>query len=445
MINDKTRMSISFYLKLAIPISVQSMLFSSASLLDQIMLGQIDESALVAVNIIAKIMDIHNYFLIAVSGCLSIIMSQYQGGNHSSDIEGYVREAKKICYFFIIFLCILAIVFSQNVLRLFINDTDIIKMADLYWKLMVLTLLPGTLISLYSALLRCIGKVNIPLVISILSILCNLILNYILIFGKFGLPSFGVFGAAIGTIVAKIIEAILIVYFSYKNNIYKMFKYIHLAKKEKNNFYSTMLPLFATNISFVFATTIYTAFYSNLGTNEMAIYSVIIPIQGLIISFFSGNCTATTIVIGRDLGSKNTELAYKKAKQILIINLLFSSIVCVCTRFLFRDYLNLFKITSVSVGIGINFVNIILFFVPIKVMNMILVQGILSSGGETKFLFKLSLVGMWLIGIPLGYISSVVMKCPISYVYVFITLEEVVRVFIGIAKLKTKTWMKIIE
>ena len=177
----------------------------------------------------------------------------------------------------------------------------------------------------------------------------------------------------------------------------------------------------------------------------MAIYSVIIPIQGLIISFFSGNCTATTIVIGRDLGSKNTELAYKKAKQILIINLLFSSIVCVCTRFLFRDYLNLFKITSVSVGIGINFVNIILFFVPIKVMNMILVQGILSSGGETKFLFKLSLVGMWLIGIPLGYISSVVMKCPISYVYVFITLEEVVRVFIGIAKLKTKTWMKIIE
>mgnify|MGYP004463113741 CR=1 FL=1 len=216
MINDKTRMSISFYLKLAIPISVQSMLFSSASLLDQIMLGQIDESALVAVNIIAKIMDIHNYFLIAVSGCLSIIMSQYQGGNHSSDIEGYVREAKKICYFFIIFLCILAIVFSQNVLRLFINDTDIIKMADLYWKLMVLTLLPGTLISLYSALLRCIGKVNIPLVISILSILCNLILNYILIFGKFGLPSFGVFGAAIGTIVAKIIEAILIVYFSYK-------------------------------------------------------------------------------------------------------------------------------------------------------------------------------------------------------------------------------------
>ena len=431
-------------LAIIIPISLQSLLYSSASIIDQIMLGGINEIALVSVNIAGRILDIFNYFLIAISGGVSIIAAQYYGGKEMEKIGTIVKLAKKICFTVSAFVLAIAYLIPKEIMRVFTSDEQVKCLGALYFSVTAIICVPAIFTSIYSALLRNIGIAKSPFYISIFSVFLNLGINYILIYGKFGFPEMGVIGAAIGTIISKFFEMLLIIVISWKNGLIKYnfnIKQSGLNIYEKKKFLIIIAPLLATNLSFVFANTFYTAIYSNTGVKSMAAFSMVVPMQSIIISFFSGASTATTILVGKELGASNYQKAYDKAKSIIKAALIFSIMICLICGIISERYLQIFKMENEIYQIGKDLLLVILAFIPIKVVNMILVQGVLSSGGETKFLFKLSLVGMWLIGVPMGLLGSV-MNMPICYIYIGITIEELIRVVVGLYKMRNRTWMR---
>ena len=182
-----------------------------------------------------------------------------------------------------------------------------------------------------------------------------------------------------------------------------------------------------------------------MGTEACAAMTLTNPIQGLMIGALSGLSQAAGILIGKSLGKQDYEEAYGNAKKLIVYGFAGSLLLSIALIFLRHFYVDIYAVEeSVKNAAG----NVLIAFAlisPVKVLNMILGGGIIRSGGKTKLVMWIDIIGTWGLGVPLGLISAFVMGLPIFYVYFILSLEEVVRLAISVIVFCRKTWMQSLE
>ncbi|MGN0374915.1 MAG: MATE family efflux transporter [Butyrivibrio sp.] len=434
--------------RLAIPVAMQSMLQASFSIVDQIMIGQLGSVSVAGVGLAGKFTSIYSVVVSAIGAVAGIMIAQYLGQKNRQEVRRSFYLNFIMALGLAVFFTFLCIVFPKQIMGLYIDDPNTQEVSAKYLAIIAGTFLPMAGATLISTLFRCIEKAHLPLFASIASAFVNTGLNYCLIFGKFGLPAMGAEGAGIATLISQVVNFALM--------LIMMTKYGSILKKPKDcrermpkfnwkQYMAMLLPILVCETLWSLGENVYAAIYGHMGTSASAAMTLINPIQGLLIGALCGLSQAAGVIIGKKLGEEKYDDAYKASKKLILYGMVGSillSILVVVTR---NRYVEIYKVEdSVKLLTGQILVAYAL-VAPFKVLNMILGGGIIRSGGKTKYVMVIDMIGTWGFGVPLGLLSAFVFNLSIPYVYFILSLEECIRFAISVLVFRRKKWMQCLE
>lgn len=428
---------------IAIPITIQSIIQSSLSMIDQLMVGQLGETSINAVGFGTKLSFIFLLSLAGITSSTSIYASQFWGGGDKKKIGSVLGITLSTASIIALIAIILSIIFPHFIMGLFIKDTTVIALGADYMRIISLNLIPLVIVNSFAAVLRSCGDAKTPMITGFISVIMNTLLNYILIFGISGTTGMGVKGAAIATSISRLIECILILYLFHRKKLLqlKVVDYFKFNKKLVSLFTITMLPLLLNEALWATGDSVFSAIYGRIGGIQSAAMISTFPIQGLSFGLMSGIGAASGIMIGNLLGEGKNDEAYLYGKKFIKLGIMLSVIIGIIVVLFGEYYIDLMKISPESKKYALKILNIFAIVLWIKVSNMIIAGGILRSGGNTKIILVLEMIGMWCIGVPVGIVVSTHTNLPIQWIYFFISLEELFRMVVGLKLFSKRCWM----
>ncbi len=433
---------------LAVPVTLQSMLQSSFSIVDQIMIGQLGTVSVAGVGLAGKFASIYSVVISAIGAVAGIMIAQYLGQKNKYEVRrsfytNLILGAVIAGLF--MFFCVL---FPERIMGLYTKDAATREEAGKYLAIAAGTCLPLAGATLLSTLFRCIEKARLPLYASIASALLNTGLNYVLIFGKLGFSPMGARGAAIATLISQCANLVLmLLMFPEKNSVLKKPEQEETENAALNwkQYLSMLLPILACEVLWSLGENVYAGIYGHMGTKAAAAMTLINPIQGLVIGALCGLSQAAGVIVGKKLGTGDYSDAYKASKKLVIYGAagsIFLSVIVVLTA---GFYVQIYQVEEVVKQLTIRILYAYALIAPFKVLNMILGGGIIRSGGRTKYVMYIDIIGTWIFGVPLGFLAAFVLKLPIPYVYFILSLEECIRFAISVGVFRRKKWMQQLE
>ena len=428
----------------AVPIALQSLVASSLNLVDNLMVGALGEAELGAVGAGMQIYFIGWIFLFGFSAGASTFVAQFWGANDLPNIRktmGFaiaICEAVGILFFAFSFFC------PHIVMRIFTNIPQTIELGAQYvrWGAPSFLLMPVLIILEMS--LRATQQTKIPMYISFVAFGMNTFLNWVLIFGHFGLPAMGVRGAALATVLSRVVELALdfIVIFVRSNvlagHISEFFGWNRdLAGRVVKNSLPTMINEGAWSV----ATSMYVAAYARVGVTEYAAFQAAETIDVLFVMAAFSLGDAALIIIGQKLGEGELEEAYSTAITILKCCTLVSVIVSILLATCSGPLVSLFNFTPE----GAHDCRMILIVYSVALtfdaLCGAIVTGVLRSGGDTRFAMFADIGTIWLIGVPMAWICTAFLHLPIFVAVALAKTELAVKLVIVVKRVLSKKWV----
>lgn len=436
-------------ISIALPVTLQSLLQSSFGMVDQIMIGQLGSESIAGIGLGGKFASIYTVVLGAVAAAAGIMASQYVGAKDESGMErsfylnllvglllagGFLA----VCWFF-----------PEGIMSLYTQDDAVRAQAAVYLQIYAFSFLLMAISTIMTVFLRCVGKAAFPLAASFLSVLLNTVLNYLMIFGKGGFPAMGVQGAAIASLTAQAAAfGVTAVYF-FRDQVFcsygkvgRIREALGLTGEEKRQYLGILAPILVCEFMWSLGENVYAVIYGHLGTEPCAAMTMTGPVQGLMIGLLSGVSQAAGIMIGKHLGKGDYETAYRDAKKLMGCGLAGSVVLSLLLVQLGGVYVSLYHVepqvqrTTYLILLAFAVIS------PIKVQNMILGGGIIRSGGMTRYVMWIDMIGTWCFGVPLGLLAAFVWGLPVAWVYFVLSLEEVIRFFLSLFIFRRRKWMR---
>lgn len=429
---------------LAVPVALQSMLQASFSIVDQIMIGQLGSVSVAGVGLAGKFASIYSVIVSAVGVVGGIMISQYLGQKNSREVRRSFSVNLLIALGLAGVFTLLCGGFPSQIMGLYTTDAPMGQAASSYLRIITATFLPIAGATLLSTLLRCMEKAQLPLYASIASAVLNTALNYVLIFGKLGLPAMEANGAAIATVISTWVNFLLMLVMLGRNG--SVLKASGRAGKfNLRQYLSMLLPILVCEFLWSLGENIYAAIYGHMGTEASAAMMLINPIQSLVIGALCGLSQAASVIIGKKLGSREYDDAYRDSWRLIRYGFIGSVILSVLVVLASPMYVEIYQVDAAVKLLTRQILTAYALVAPFKVLNMIAGGGIIRSGGKTNYVMFIDMIGTWVFGVPLGLLSAFVWKLPIPYVYFLLSLEECVRFAITVFILRGKRWMQSLE
>ena len=430
--------------KIAVPVTLQSMLQASFSIVDQIMIGQLGETNISAVGLESNFSLIFSVVIGAVGAVAGILIAQFMGAEDKK--EAWCSfDVSLICGIMISALFLLAAgAFPLQILGLYTEDMNIINTGAVYFRIVAFSYIPMAVSNILSAWLRCREYATIPFLASFGAVAVNTGLNYLLIFGKFGFPRMEIKGAAIATLVSQLFNLVFIVIgfvVCNRRDGDKPVLSLRFKKITIRDYLVMIMPILVSEFLWSLGQNVESAVYGHLGTSNLAAYTLTGPIQGLIVGALSGLSAAAGVMIGKRLGRKEYDEAYAESKKIMYAGLAGSVVVASLLILLAGVYTGLYRVDNSVKELGKILLIVFALYAPVKVENMILSGGIIRSGGNTKIIMVIDIVGTWCIGIPLCLLAAYVFRWGIVGVYALLTTEEIFRLAVALVIFRKRKWM----
>lgn len=425
-------------LKIAIPVTLQSMLQASFSIIDQVMIGQLGEASISSVGLCGNFTLIFTVIIGAVSTVAGILMAQFIGSDDKREAwcSFWVSTLTSIIISSLFFLS--SFLFTKNLLSLYTKDFEVIDVGQVYFKIIAFTYIPMAIANIVSSYLRCNEHATIPFISSFISVLINTSLNYIFIFNY----DMGIKGAALATLISQLVNLLFIIIgFVYIARKDKPIVCLKFNKLSLNDYLIMIFPILISEFLWSLGQNVESAIYGHLSTSSLAAYTLTCPIQGLFVGALSGLSAAAAIMIGKQLGKKDYDGAYNDSKKIMYLGLVLSICISFILIIFAGNYTKLYKVDDYVKDIGKTILIVFALYAPIKVENMILGGGIIRSGGNTKLIMIIDIIGTWCVGIPLCLIATYIFKWDIVGIYALLTTEEVFRLIVSLIVFKKRKWL----
>ena len=430
---------------LAIPVALQSMLQASFSIVDQIMIGQLGSVSVAGVGLAGKFASIYSVIVSAVGVVAGIMISQYLGQKNQQEVRRSFLVNLLIAVGLAGVFTLLCGGFPAQIMGLYTTDAPMRQSASVYLQIITATYLPLAGATLLSTLLRCMDKAQLPLYASIASAVLNTGLNYLLIFGRLGLPAMGASGAAIATVISTWVNFLLMLAMLGRHGALLKTAGNSGEKMGKFNlmqYFSMLMPILVCEFLWSLGENIYAAIYGHMGTGASAAMTLINPVQSLVIGALCGLSQAASVIIGKELGSREYNQAYRDSWRLIRYGLFGAVILSALVVVASPLYVQIYQVDDAVKLLTRQILLAYALIAPFKVLNMIAGGGILRSGGKTNYVMWIDMIGTWVFGVPLGLLSAFVWKLSIPCVYFILSLEECVRFGITVLALRSKRWMQ---
>jgi len=394
--------------KLAVPVTIQNTITSSLNLVDTIMIGQLGATEVAAVGLANRLFFIFIIIAFAVSSGTAIFTAPYWGKKDVVQIGKVMGIALIFNGVIAILFTIAALIDPGRVMAVFTTDTQVIHQGSTYLAITVFSFLPTAITMLYSFVLRSTQNVMIPMYASTSALVLNTILNYCLIFGHFGFPVLGVKGAAIATLIARLLEMAFIVSVTYLKDLpaVRWHDLYSLPKGLIKTFSITTAPILANEFIWVIGTTTYFVVFGRMGTAEIAAVNIIKPIEEISFSFFFGLASAASVMIGNQIGAGNEDIAHDYAKRFSIIGPVGAVIVGCLIALNAHHVIHVFHVPKEVLDFAMNMILILSVVLWIRIFNIINLIGVFRGGGDTRYSLYMEVLSVWVVGVPLAFMGG---------------------------------------
>ena len=437
---------------LAVPMMIQNGITNMVGLVDSVMVGSLGTEAMTAVSIIGQLMFVFNLGIFGGISGPGIYAAQFYGQGNTEGFRSAVRMKRFICLFFLI-VGVLAFVFGNEFLiGLYLKGESktidaalTMQTAKEYLKIMIFGMLPFVITQIYASSLRESGDSIKPMTAGIISVVVDIVFNYLLIFGKFGFPEMGVKGAAIATVLARVVEMFVVVIWAnirkekheFLQGLYRTF----LVPKELSfKMLKKGFPIFLNEFLWAGGLAVLTQTYSARGLEIVAGLNISNALCNLLNVVFVALGNAVGILIGQTLGAGE----YERAKKDSFGLMKFTGGICLILTAALISVSHIFPMvydtTDEVRSLGTSFIIITAAFFPVQgYLNAMYFT--LRSGGKTFITFLFDSVFSWVFTVPLAFVLCRLTELPILAVYTIVNAADIIKVVIGYIMIRKGIWI----
>ena len=434
---------------LTFAIALQNVIVYVVNLADNVMLGKFAENALSGAALVNQIQFLLQMMVIGVGEGAMIFASRSWGEGNVSDIKRVTNISVKCALFVSLLLFAFCFCFPQTILGFLCNDADIVQQGVKYLKIVCFSYPIFAIAQSLLSMLRSAETVKIGFIIAFISLVVNVCLNYILIFGKMGFSSMGIEGAAIATLISRIVELIIsVIYVFYidKKIKLKLLDLLCRAKKELLKVYFKKgMPVFLSSTMWGVAQAVQTAIIGHTTAAAVAANSIAATMFSILSVVLYASATSTAVIIGKTIGEGHTEKIKPYAKTLQILFVLIG-LVTGAVLYLVKDPVIAFYDVSPQAKVtALRFMTILAVTVVGTAYQMPCNSGIIRAGGDTTFLLKIDTAFMWLIVIPAAFVSAFILKLPVEITYICLKCDQILKCFVSVVKVNRFKFIKTLK
>lgn len=426
------------------PIAGQNLISAAVSSADVIMLGSVGQTAIAAASLAGQIQFILFLIFIGISSGLVMLTAQYWGKKDVESIKTLVGIALRLSVISGIIFALLAAFFPKFLMRIFTDDINLIIEGAKYLRIVSISYIFLSISQVYQAAFKSVERVKEVSKIIIFALGLNVILNALFIYGLFGLPKMGIIGVALATSIARFVEVFICLFYGLKLKEFKLNPSV-IFRKDKNltfDFYKYSMPALGNEFVWGAAFAMYSVIMGRLGEDIVAANSVVTVVRNLASVVCFGMAYGGTILLGKEMGSGNLELASRNASRLVrstVISGIIGGIIVICLKPVLPYIADLSETASW-------YRDILLYInagtVLGSAVNTVLICGVFRAGGDSKYGFVIDTIMMWGVSVPLGLIAAFILKLPPIIVYLILFLDEFEKMPFNIVHYLRRKWLK---
>lgn len=433
------------FLSLAVVLVLQNVVALSVNLADNMMLGAYSETALAGVAAVNQIQFVYQQLLHALGDGVVIVGSQYWGKNQTVPMKRLASAAMRFGLVLSIALFAVVSLIPYRVMGIFTRDSGIIAEGARYLNIIRFTYLFFAVTQILLATLRSVETVKIAFKLSVLTLFVNCGINYVLINGHFGAPEMGVKGAAIGTLAARILECIVLLLYISKRERKLNLKwrdYLAWDRILTGDYLKVTIPMLTVQGLWGVNTALQTVILGHMTANAIAANSVASTLFLMVKSMAVGSAAATSVMIGKAVGSGDCDRAVSYARSLQRIFVLIGIVSGTLLFFIRIPVLSLYDLSAETREMANTFLIILSVVCVGMSYQMPTNNGIIRGGGNPMFVVKMDLISIWLIVIPVSLFMAFVVKASPVVVVCCLNADQIFKVVPAFLEVRYGNWMR---
>lgn len=432
-------------LPLIIPIALQNLLMTSFRLVDTLMVGRLGDVSIAAVGLAGWASFFVELLAFGMSSGAAVFVAQYHGANNR---EGMLRTYGMMLLFMVPLGLVFTLgvgLFPAQVMHLFTEDPALIAEGVKYLQFACVSYLSLTINLAISTMLRCTEQVKIPMVTSGFAAGLNAVMNYIFIFGAFGLPAMGVAGAGLATAISSLINPILMLVISFvkKTIVIAPFKQVFALKGFYKPFWSRALSVLLNELFWSVSILVVNMVFGRMGTDNYAALTVERTIEGLVFVFFVGLCNACNILVGKSIGAGDHAQGILYSRRFMALTPIIGVLAGLLIVALRYPLIGMFDLSETAKHTARTLLVIFAIDAVVRYIPYVEVVGIFRAGGDTKMGLFIDLFCHYVFITPAVVLCGLVWKLPFITTYIImLAVDDVSKLVLSIPYYRTMKWIK---
>ena len=443
MVKDKS--FYRFLLIVAIPAAFQSLISLSVNMLDNVMVGSLGDVSLAAVSLANQATALLTFFINGIAGGSAVLVSQYWGKKDFAHIREIFAVILRFAFISITLISLVMFCFPRAVMRVFTPDPEMIAAGAQYVRIICFSYIFYALANSIVTMLRWIEIVKVGMIVSTISLFTNLAFNYILIFGKLGLPAMGIRGAALATVLARMVEFGIAAWYLFRKEkrLQMRIKDLLVHNKEMfRDFVANSVPIIIGDLQWGLVGTVKAMMIGRLGVTMTSANAIADVVLSLAMIFTNGLSNGACVVIGKSVGAKEYDKtrSYSNTIQVMF------AIIGVCVAALLLSIRTfppmLYNVSQETRDLATTFLTIGAITHIGTCYHAACFVGINRGAGDGKFVMKVDMICGWLVVLPLTFLTGFILKLPLPVVYLCTRIDQCFKWIIAFFRLRGDKWIR---
>ena len=451
---DYMKQPAGFYRKvagLAAPIVLQNLITSALGMADTFMVGMLGELPMAAVALANIPLFVVQLFIFGVQSGATVLLSQYWGRQDMDSINRVVGVAFWSSGLVSLGVALVLWFFPAEFLSLFGSDPAIVALAAEYGRIAGFSFFLTSFSMVYIAAFRSMEQPELGLYVLMASMTCNTLLNWVLIFGKFGVPAMGVKGAALATLISRTLEVSIVVVHAMRNRTFRLNvgQLLRPGSDMVRRFLRYGGPVVCNETLWGLGTSMFPTVMGHMdGSQEiLAAYTLSGNVEKICSVVAFGLAGTAAVIIGREIGAGRSNRVHSVGLALNTLAVLVG-VVMGAVMLLFAWVLApawvfpIFKLSGRAAAIAAMMITVQGLIMPLREFNTVNIVGVLRGGGDVKGATIIDLLPLWAVAIPAAFTAGIVLRLEILWVYLGICMEQAAKMLLGVWRLRSGRWIK---